>query len=182
MNKYPNDLKPLMAAHHIGLLVDSVPEGGTLLEWGSGGTSILLIQALKKKGARLISIEHDGRWYQNLKRRVVDLEAAENWTGIHVPVTYSGENATESEESPAGAADYIAEGFKHAPDVVLVDGIARGAILARYHADWKEKGTVVWAHDAHRDWYEWAVAMYSSAGLVRHAPGEYAADIYRLVP
>jgi hypothetical protein len=56
-NEYYEGLKMLMAASHRQMIVDDVPDGGMLFEWGCGGSSAWIADALAKKGAVIRSVE-----------------------------------------------------------------------------------------------------------------------------
>jgi hypothetical protein len=182
-NEYYEGLKMLMAASHRQMIVDDVPDGGMLFEWGCGGSSAWIADALAKKGAVIRSVEHHPEWYQ----KVVALEAKRaNWTLEHIAPAagYAFPNATKEEEDPVLLRDYVKSGAAAAytSDVVLIDGVARGACLTMMA--YLNPSPVIYLHDTHRDWYEETIRRVAEWGwtATRHEPGadEYPACITRL--
>jgi len=137
----------------------------TIVEFGSGGSTCMFADHL---GAvqYLISIEHNAEWYN----KVTDaLKTSRNLPRIqyhYIPPAYPLEFyafAHPYEECPAGLENYI-----KGPDIdwtkvemVLVDGVARGAVLATL-ATKLRPNTRIFLHDYtdRETWYDWAVNLY----------------------
>lgn len=182
-NEYIDGIKLLMAASHRQLIVDDVPQGGVLFEWGCGGTSAWLADALAKKGARLRSVEHHPDWYQKVAPIA---ERLPNWTLEHVAPAagYTFPNATKAEEDMRLLEDYVKGGsvVAYGADVVLIDGVARGACLSM--VSYLDPSPVIYLHDTQRDWYEDTIKKVEGWGwkAIRFEPlaDEYPACITRL--
>lgn len=190
-NEYHDGLKMLMAACHRKMILDDVPIGGCVFEWGSGGTSAWLADELKKKAARLWSVEHHPDWFKKIKALA---DKRNNWkVQLLAPEAgYTFPNATRAEEDNTHLFHYCSDWALDARDqqaeVVLIDGVARGQCLNQLLAehetgDWDLKA--IYLHDTHRDWYDAAIRDAEESGwkATRHEPGpdEYPACITRLV-
>ncbi len=57
----------LMAENQRRLIIDHIPEGGLLLEWGGGGSSLWFADHLAED-ARLFTIEHHPKWSAKLRQ------------------------------------------------------------------------------------------------------------------
>lgn len=165
-------------------ILDSIPSKGTYLEYGSGGSTLWFIEEIVKRddGTKIISVEHDGAWYKKINS-VIPNGYRKNFTYIHRPVKYNltltdNENnkvtlnpyATPFEENPAGLHEYIHPEtvFLSKIDTILIDGIARGPILA-YIVNQVPRNCNVFLHDIeNRDWYDWAISLYSEKIYVYH--------------
>lgn len=166
-----------MAENQRRAILREIPDGGTMLEFGSGGSSVWFAREMQEEGdgATLYSIEHNKQWFD----RMLEVRAARslwNWSPLYRPVKHEGKNATPFEECPAGAASYLLN--LPVCDVVLVDGIARGACLATLAA--MRFPGVVFLHDSNRDWYDWAVALFAKRTVLKATEGDYPPDLLRL--
>jgi hypothetical protein len=170
--------RPLMALNQRSEILSSIPDNGSILEWGSGGTTLWLLRNLKP-GQRLTSVEHSPEWSRDIDERAKKI-APHQYSHLFRPVAHEGANATPFEECPSGCDSYI-----HSPphldsfDVLLIDGIARGACLARALIQGFEG--VVYVHDAHRDWLDWCLRMVEHVEIIHAAPGEYPPPLAKMV-
>ena len=165
-------------------LVDQVRSLGpssVVTEWGSGGSTILMLNNMVDD-QRLISIEHSEKWWNKVTElaRGLPEDVAKRLIYHHVPTgmpyeagadrdamdlrayTYS----TPAEELPTYNRAYINpyEGCFHS-DLYLVDGISRGACLATIYAKASNRDAVVLLHDhtGREEWYSWATSLYKTA-------------------
>lgn len=152
-------MRSLMADNHKSLLLAAMPADGTLIEWGSGGTTRWLLENMQPT-QRLVSVEHHPDWAEEVYRACSQWP---NWTLHRMPsVLPVGENATHWEECPAGLSHYICGDAVREADVILIDGVARGACLAWACAVAKP-GATVFFHDVagtavdRVPWYAWAM-------------------------
>jgi len=148
-------MDPLMNNSERDLLakvIKDVPEFGTIVEWGSGGSTVF-IATHKPLGASLISVEHYKEWYDKVKKEIEDIPFVEYCFAPPDDPTWQ-EFATIKEEDPEHLAYYInTPGDISNVDVFLVDGVARGTILDRIANEAKPSAKVL-LHDAERSWYD----------------------------
>jgi len=142
-----------------------------LLEWGCGGTTLYFLQNLK--GKKLTSIEHHPEWYAKVKQ-VCDYDNHEFHLieGQHI-----GNNATPFEENPSGLHDYISFTGEDV-DTILVDGVARSSCLTMAYI--KYPNATVFLHDANRDWYNFAINLYSNKKIIPPEKDEYPPLLIKL--
>jgi hypothetical protein len=175
-------LRSLMADNQRRAVLDALPAGGSLLEWGGGGTTRWLLERMAPD-QRLVTVEHCREWAQKVAS---NCGTYPNWTILHKPPTQRvGENGTHWEECPAGLTDYVCpvplEGF----DVFLIDGVARGACLANVLLN-ARPGARVFLHDhsgdKRADWYSWAVragaGRVSLARVIEPDEGDYPTPMW----
>ena len=148
-------MRCLTAENQRRAVLAALPPGGSMLEWGAGGTTLWLLERLQP-GQTLITVEHDANWAARLGSH------APGWAMVHAtPSLEVGANATHWEENPAGLLKYVNPVPLDGLDVFLIDGIARGACLAAVLLNAKA-GAKVFLHDygpgKREDWYAWAVA------------------------
>jgi hypothetical protein len=170
-------LKMLMARNQANVIADSIDKN--MLEWGSGGTTIYLLQRLVE-GQHLTSVEHHPQWADKVwttALRVLTEEQMNRWTYRRIEGKHVGENATPFEENPAGLRDYIGAEKLDDFDTILVDGVARAACLARTRQDaWDAD---IFLHDAERTWYRWAQDLFDDGEEIEAAKGEYPPLLWR---
>ena len=175
-------IKMLMAESHRQILLTRIPEGGNFFEWGSGGTSLWLCDNLPERSI-MASVESDKEWFNKINairsarptmtaRWNYELAGDDSWI--------RGKNAHPHEETPAGLEQYICRREATDADVILVDGVARGACLAWALSVCKPYATI-FLHDAGRNWYAWAVTLAEYQGwkttMIPFMPGEYPAQL-----
>lgn len=182
-------MKRLMAENQLEEILKALPENGTLLEWGVGGSTVWLLERLKP-GQRIISIEHHPAWGTDARKEIEAKGLSEKWTIIIVSTGSFAElvNAEPGEELPVGLDLYIHPRHTRAIgvgvdfreiDVYLVDGIARGACLATISKIGRV-GAPVFLHDTQRDWYGWAENLLWFEKEIQPAPGDYPASLRML--
>lgn len=175
-----------MVLKHQQQIYSSILENGSMLEWGSGGTSVWLAKTLAPS-QRLVSVEHHEGWSQQVEEATREFS---NYTMRHCPPSVDaelGKNATCWEENPSALDAYINQPDIEDYDVFLVDGVARGACLMTLFARAKS-GARVFLHDAHRTWYQWALrspritdAVLMDGGMMKNYPDCKAADLWHCV-
>ena len=143
------DLKPLHGSHylmgleHREIIATSIPQGGRMLEWGCGNSTVWF--RANVPDATIVSVEHDP-------------ERAERFGAVHRAVNAGkpatiGEEWFSAESDPSGyvfASDFIPA--KPEYDVILVDGVLRNLCLLAAHL-WLTPTGVVFLHDSDRNWY-----------------------------
>jgi hypothetical protein len=155
--KHIRSIKPLMAINQIQHILHSLPANGKMLEWGVGGSTLILLKYLTDQ-QHLTSIEHHPQWASRIKQYTTHLTHKHNL--LCIQGQHIGTNATPLEENPAGLTDYIHPDFDLSNyDVFLVDGVARAACLAVVRC-YAKPGAKVFLHDANRPWYDWGKKLY----------------------
>ena len=199
-------IKRLMAINQIEAIVEAVPRldalpdesaesfadrqdnwsGGTMLEWGGGGSTLEFLQRLQA-GQTLITIEHNASFADGLKREGEALEPECTWQLIVPPLRkevlqfHRGMHARIGAESPAGLNPYISPDCPlNGVDVFLIDGLARGccASLARCAGKPESK---IFLHDANRYWYDWARAGFSDERIIKPGKDDYSPLLAELI-
>jgi hypothetical protein len=138
-----------MCQSHLWAIVDSVPEGGVLVEWGSGySTKFWLDNASLSE---LWTIENDVGWEDIVRRACADDPRL-------TIAAYRTRNKIEVNESVEGLAEYATA--KDVPvdraDVIFIDGFARSACMATAALRAK-KGAKLFLHDTDSKLYKWAI-------------------------
>ena len=135
----------------------------SIVEWGSGGSTIAMAQAMRKD-ASLVSVEHSKYWYDKVKE---ELGATERVTYLlREPSGEFTAFARKEEEDPTLLTDYINSPLDITDvDLFLVDGVARSSILDRIHAQGR-LGCWVLLHDCERDWYDEARSKFTVVNTV----------------
>jgi predicted O-methyltransferase YrrM len=169
-------MTPDFAVSHLETVLDALPETGTLLEIGSGWSTVWFAERLQPQ-QQLISVEHDVDWYAKIlpyvaKHQNVEylLREVRTWGGWGEP----------TRENPSHVSQYIHAADYAEADVVLIDGLARGACFAAALFN-VEAGAVIFHHDAERtDWYEWAWELVPvTCEQFLHPPAEgHKAELY----
>lgn len=161
-------------------IIAKAPEDAIFVEFGCGGSTLMFASSMLPT-QQLYSIEHNGEWFEKVKAALqaqnvlnVTLLWYAPFQGHELSIVY--EDKTKKiisekelrpfgnmyEELPIGLDNYInvtsvdIEWSRVA--AVLVDGVARGAVLAVLRTK-LNPGTLVLLHDARRrePWYKWAV-------------------------
>lgn len=144
-------MRYLIGERHRSIILEHLPRGGRMLEWGSGTSTGWFAEHLPA-GARMLSVEHDRQWFERMRQMTAGLR------GIDVrcipPTGMLGPNASIGEERPDLLRSYIHAADADGPfDVILVDGVARDACIEHARSLLKPGGTV-FLHDAQRPWYD----------------------------
>lgn len=151
----------------------AIPDDGYIVEWGMGGSTLIFADQLKPQ-QHLISIEHNREWFEKVQTSLANHPAHDRIHMVFVlpelPL-YVYAFAQPQEEMPAGCKYYIdptrivgamPHPFDwHRASFVLVDGIARGPVLASLRSKLLSN-TPVYLHDyvGREMWYDWAVNLY----------------------
>lgn len=132
-----------------------------VLVWGVGGSELWMADQLPA-GSSLLAVEHNRAWATRV-RAVMPAHASV----LHVqPTGKVGPTSTIGEEDARHLAAYVSEPAAFGPfDVILVDGLARGACLDAA-ASMLTPGGVCFLHDAQRDWYAKALERWQTRALI----------------
>lgn len=140
-----------------------VPENGTIVEWGCGGSTVYFLDHLKE-GQTLVSIEHRKDWYENISSQIKNHPKLENHIFLFVPSDLPNNHfAKPEEETPCGLVDYICPDVDliEQADVFFVNGVARGAV-ATFLSRRAQPHAHVILHDftTRGGWYDWVVPCF----------------------
>lgn len=159
--------------------ISTVPPGTKMIEWGSGGSTLMFLPYFKE--GKFISIEHNREWYDKVNAAIETADippaAIRNFSYCWRPPSIDGKPVdlrfygygVPFEENPCFASGYInpessgVEVFD--ADIFFVDGICRGAILAMIYARSTNPDAIVYVHDYYgleqrEGWYNWASCLY----------------------
>lgn len=156
-------LKIDISIDHLQLILDSCEENGTILEFGSGGSTRWFSENMQE-GQNLVSIEHDKDWWNlviaevGTKKNTFVVLFERDEPFIHRSY------GTPIRENPCFLQKYIASDLivntLRKASVVFVDGVARSACLAM-SAWYCKPGTHVFIHDTPpRNWYDWPLRFF----------------------
>lgn len=159
---------PWMSHHEYLLLAGYLPRDGKMLEWGSGGSTILNSAFVKE----LWSVEHNRQWCG----QVQCLLRALNITNVRyvcspVDKGHLGWKGGFTEGTRAQFLDYVemVHRFNQTWDAVLVDGRARVDCAREVVPYLSRKGSTVALHDFwNRPHYKSVLQLYREAGSVKH--------------
>jgi SAM-dependent methyltransferase len=125
----------------------------TVFEYGSGASTIWLAKRAKK----VISIEHDRRWFDNLKNKLANVHNVEL---IFVP---PDKNTSESKYRSQKAKNVTFKSYvtkisecNQTFDVIIVDGRSREACLEECRAFLKPNGIIIF-DNSNRKRYQGAI-------------------------
>lgn len=155
---------PQIGESHLWRIVDSVPEGGVIVEWGSGFSTKYWLD--NSKAAEVYAIEHDRFW----ARRVCEI--CENSERLNMVLCPNDEHAEYSEETLFGFEEYaLAEDVPiDRADIIIIDGFVRGPCIATAAMRAKQ-GALLYLHDSDSKSYVWgrkhieAHPSWSSVGV-----------------
>ena len=145
-------------------VLNLLPENGTLVEWGCGGSTVFFLDNLKEN-QYLITIEHVEFWYDKISEKIKDHPNIDRHAFLFIPIKIQNTYyARPEEEMPCGTEDYIffdKESIQNS-DVFFIDGVSRGAVAAALRHQIKESSHVI-IHDykGREVWYDWAVKCYN---------------------
>ncbi|MEM8757173.1 MAG: class I SAM-dependent methyltransferase [Planctomycetota bacterium] len=166
-------MRYLIGQRHREIILEHLPAGGRLLEFGSGTSSVWLAERLHE-GASMLSVEHDAAWFDRVQQMLAPFDRCEQI--LRVPTGTLGPNASAGEERPDLLREYIHAADDRDPfDVILVDGVARDACLEHARSLLKPGGTIV-LHDAQRPWYDrgkQTLTAHGHAGSCPDYPGPH---------
>ena len=146
--------------------VKDMPLSGTMVEWGSGGSTLKWLETMTDN-QKLISIEHNPDWFRKVHTAVCkeyDIWP-EGFTYLERPEQYIQHGyGSLIEEHPMGCAGYINPKGHDVwnADVYLIDGIARAACLLTVLAKHRKLNPVIYIHDyvGREEWYDWATQYF----------------------
>lgn len=144
-------------------ILELLPEEGTLVEWGCGGSTVYFLDNLKE-GQTLVTIEHRKDWYDSISNQIKNHPNLDSHVFLFVPSDIPNNHfAKPEEETPCGLADYICPDVDliEQGDVFFVNGVARGAVVAFLSRRARQDAHVI-LHDFNSrvDWYGWAVPCF----------------------
>jgi len=150
-------------------LVDIMDTKPRMFEYGSGGTTLWLLN----HDVDLTSVEHNPKWHDELQRSDKRLDFSKQKL-IAINPTH--------EENPLGLNRYITVCHPKDYEIILIDGVARGACLARllFLCETSQYSPTIFIHDTHRDWYDW---IFGECNIQRIKPtlGDYPAELGRIL-
>lgn len=157
------DIELLMEPAEPGYIFGLLPEDGTLVEWGCGGSTIYFLDNLNENQL-LVSIEHNKQWYDAISEKIKDHPNIDRHVFLYIPPEIPNNYyARPEEEMGCGLTDYICPDMEiiEAGDVFLVDGIGRGPTAAFLSRRVKDSAHVIIHDYAGRElWYDWAANCY----------------------
>ena len=160
---------PDIAIRHLEMVLEAVPEDGTLVEYGCGWSTVWFAEHLHPN-QNLISVEHDPKWWGEILPHVVNNEQVELL--LKPALADPGPYGSHFRENPTGLSDYIWGVDHESSDVIFIDGVARGACFAVSYVQ-SEPGTKIFVHDSQRvAWYGWAYKFANQGSIVIHPPAE----------
>jgi hypothetical protein len=171
-------------------IIADAPDNAVFVEYGCGGSTCLFATQMRP-GQHLHSIEHDKDWFLRIRHVLSDIPTSGDvslyWKPAAEGKTLAYKIGDEVHKilekdfrvygSPSEELAHGLEGYIHATDTnidwskvhcVLVDGVARGAVLATLRLK-LPAGAIVLLHDAANRvwWYRWAVeGVYTTHGLI----------------
>ena len=162
MNKF-NSFRPLMHEHEYKFIEKYLTKDDILLEYGSGNSTLYFSGIVNK----VISIEHDIDWINNLKK-VINAYDIQNIELYHVA-------AHTPDPKPCRYAqfkDYIhyaeKQNFKFTR--ALIDGRAR-KYCAKYIYDIIDTNVLVFIHDFNRSDYQMSLKYYDIVDITTKGQG-----------
>lgn len=158
-------------------LMKNKPEGTKMVEWGSGGSTVMFLPYFET--GELISIEHNEEWFNKVTAELATGKYPEaalvNFTYCLMEPSYKGQPVDKRfygygvpyEENPCFAKSYINPNPDiWNADIFFVDGICRGAILATLWAKARKPDADIYVHDYYgpeerEGWYDWASSLFT---------------------
>ena len=173
---------------HMEEAVAALADNAKIIEWGSGGSSTMFLENLKPN-QRLVSIEHNPMWYDRVNDAVANHPKRTQFEYIlmRMELNITKNEVTKTidqveywgygdppEENPCFLEHYIDPYIERSDkktfdaDLYFVDGIARGAILAKIFINATNREAPVYIHDykGREAWYEWIINQYSKKEII----------------
>lgn len=130
--------------------IQSMPSDGTMVEWGSGGSTCKWLEILSDT-QKLISIESNRYWFDIVTEETSRLFPNKQFEYLlrtdDVPEV-GRVDGTLSEEYPFGLSDYINPGESiFDADIFFIDGIARSACAAAVAIKRRKPNSYILWHD-----------------------------------
>ncbi len=156
---------------HLCQAIKKLPDDAVIVEWGSGGSTVMIAREMGPQ-MRLYTVEHTKMWMDKVAGALADEGLTDRVTQIFAPLAFPvslWKFGHPEEETPAGADFYIDPRLMPETefplwskiDLALVDGLARGPILAALALKTTPR-IPVFLHDyvGREAWYNWAVRFY----------------------
>ncbi len=148
---YPKEFRPFMHSDDAHVLFASVQEGDRVLEWGSGGSTLILASRVGDSG-HVVSVEHQERWFTSTQHNLRQHGLSSRVTLHHSPPVPDRQEDSPWMYLPRQMDEYVNVPIAQAHiesasvDVVLVDGRERirCAMLA---AELLKSGGLLLIHD-----------------------------------
>lgn len=135
----------LLGLKHREAILEALPPGGTMFEWGCGGSTLWF----REQGVNLTSLEHDKKWAFRFGAFFVNIG--------NIPIASPAEELCDIND----AQNPYLLAFAHRKyDVILVDGVLRNKCL-KVAKNMLNPGGTVFLHDFQRDWYGAGMEGYS---------------------
>lgn len=156
---HTGDIEILMTESEPSYIYNLLPDNGTLVEWGCGGSTIYFLDNLKES-QYLVSIEHNKQWYDKISALVETHPNKDRHIFLYIPSEIPNPYyARPEEDMGCGLTEYICPDMNliKTADVFLVDGIGRGPTAAFLSRRIKQDANVI-IHDyqGRELWYDWA--------------------------
>ena len=173
MNKF-SSFRPLMHEHEYKFIEKFLNKNDTLLEFGSGNSTIYFSGIVKK----VISIEHDVDWVNSLNKLINAYDIQ------NIELIYQA--AHSPDPKPCRYEQF--KDYVHLPATknlqfskVLIDGRAR-KYCAKYLWDIIDENVVVFIHDFNRADYQMALKYYDMIEVLTEGQGIAALKKKKEVP
>lgn len=129
-----NNEIPWLTYSAIHFLNDRMKENFSIFEYGSGHSTIWF----SKKTARIISVEHDLKWFNRMKGRFSD----------YPNITYK--------YHPLGSGEYVNEILQYTSefDIIVIDGRERVKCGLNSLKALKNNGVIIWDNSERADYHE----------------------------
>lgn len=153
---------PWMSTEEINLIESFLKPNMTMLEWGSGGSTIKFSQKVSK----YYSIEHVKDWYTKVNKELVNLKLDNKVNNFLIEPDYPRTLPTKYREFKT-YIEYVDQ-LNIMFDVVLIDGRAR-AQCAKKVLKYLKDDAVVFIHDFWaRPQYHSVLEFYEEVASVKH--------------
>jgi len=171
---------PWLTFPAISLIENFLEPSMRVFEYGSGGSTLFFARRVRE----VVSIEHEGEWYDKLKRRLEN-EGIENCTVHHIlpspnqdadgrdpsdPDGYVSSNDQYSGKSFREYVTKIEDYPDHSFDVVVVDGRARSSCFKHAISKVRAGGLLVFDNTG-RDRYHRSMTLAPDHFKFRRCPG-----------
>lgn len=148
------DRLPWMTFQSISFLNNKIKEGHLIFEYGGGGSTLFYLD----KGAKVITVEHDSNWFDEISKEVIFYEKKGSWKGFNVPPeeesNFNNENEIRLYSYSSNSEKYFGKKFKKYVrtinrypdeyfDFIVIDGRARSSCVLESVAKVKLGGFLV---------------------------------------
>ena len=155
-------MTPWMSSQEIQLIESFLKPNMTMLEWGSGGSTV----TFSKKVSKYYSIEHVKDWYSKVDKELDNLNLKSKVTNVLIEPDYPRTIPTKYEEFKT-YIEYVDQ-LNIKFDAVLIDGRARAQCAERV-LGYLNPGAVVFIHDFwQRPQYHSVLEYYKEVSSVKY--------------